>query len=572
MNMNSKEKVPQTLRNTIWKKRFGKSNTGVCVCCTFNDIDQSTFQCGHIQSRTKGGQIHKDNLEPICSACNKSIGSKHMFEFMAKYGYSPPPDQKELCEIFDDYLEAHKKTKSAKEPKRVIKKEVVFYEKPEIESCVGNILEKFKNDEREVQVIAPTQSGKSDIIINLINKIVSDKKKYRMEYNFDKVVIIICASDKDLKRDLSEKINKHIENHIMITHLPDIMNFAKNQKDANGWEDKKDCALIIFDENHCDLAEHAIVDNFRNVMGIGWSKWTNDDVKVLGLSATPYEHIRANIPYVEMKPNKQYYSIENMMANKRIKQSYDLSDYDNVSKLFRYKSLYLKKGYCIIRLPARSKKIVKSNIKEFMKNKKIKHKTITYDMKDEEDINVSVLCNKPDNLVIIYVKDKIRKGKTLKKEYILMMHDREKTKHTSSTIQGLLGRGTGFDANMDMMIYCDLEHVKKHLDWVKNKYDNDHVPESHYLFANTLKRTPLKYMIEDEKSDSDDAMSDTDYDTLQQNTSDGSDDELKKILKKNITHGKKLPSQSKKKVPNKTSDSSDGTDARKQRKSRTTKR
>ena len=521
--------VPHTLKNTVWKKRFKESNAGMCVCCTCNNICYATFQCGHILSRAKGGTIHKDNLEPICSACNQSMGTRHMFEFMKKYGYEPSAEQKELCEIFDNYFKDREETNKTKTNtdlktnKKVNKNnKSVFYKKPEIESCVQSILNKFKKyNEREVQVIAPTQSGKSDVIINFIDKITKNQKKYRKEYNIDKIAVIICASDNDLKRDLTNKIkNYDKKNTIKVKHLPDIMNY---HKDEEIWGLFKNLSLIIFDENHCDITESAIIDKFRNHMGIGWdhNKWTNNDVKVLGLSATPYEHIHVNIPYVKMTPSDQYYSIEDMMACNKIKQSYDLSNYDNVSKLFEYKKLYSKKGYVIIRLPARNTKPVLNAIKEFMKNKNIKCKIITYDMKEEEDINVSILCNKPNNLVIIYVKDKIRKGKTLNKEYILMMHDRKETNYANTTIQGLLGRGTGYDANKDMILYCKLEHVKQHLKWENNKYDSAYIPTSRYLLNDTLKGTSLKNLIDDDKSDS---GNDNDSDNASDNASDNDSD------------------------------------------------
>lgn len=514
MSSSIKQKVPQTLRNAIWKKRFGRSNTGICVCCTATDVDQSTFECGHILSKKNGGRIHKENLEPICSSCNKSMGTHHMFEFMKEYGFCPHSEQKELCDLFDDYFkkDLHEKKKpgerhEGKKPnvgqdaRHEEKKQDAqpFYKKPEIETCVKNILGKFRKGDREVQVIAPTQSGKSDVLINLVDRITSCRRMYRTEYNFDKVVIIICAADNDLKRDLSNKFKFYLPDiNTMIVHLPDIMNYTKNPRNkiGHGLEDKKDCSLIIFDENHCDLAERAIVDNFRNLMGIGWGsgRWINGEVRVLGLSATPYEHICAGIPYVEMKPNEQYYSIEKMMANNLVKQSYDLTIYDNVSKLFEYNKLYSKKGYVIIRLQPRSKTTVTDHINKFMKNKMIIYKTIMYDMKEEEDINVSVLCIQPNILVIIYVKDKIRKGKTLLKEYILMMHDRKETTYTSTTVQGLLGRGTGFNANRQMVIYCDLKHITSHLKWVEEQYNNEYIPNSQYLQGDVLNGTTLKYI------------------------------------------------------------------------------
>ena len=44
------------------------------------------FQCGHIISEFNGGDITLDNLIPLCSLCNSSMGKTNMGEFMTKHG------------------------------------------------------------------------------------------------------------------------------------------------------------------------------------------------------------------------------------------------------------------------------------------------------------------------------------------------------------------------------------------------------------------------------------------------------------------------------------------------------
>lgn len=82
-----KEKIPQTLRFTIWEKYLGKNNEGKCLCCKNSTISITNFDCGHIVSNKEGGKIHIDNLKPICRLCNLSMGTMNMNDFMKKYGF-----------------------------------------------------------------------------------------------------------------------------------------------------------------------------------------------------------------------------------------------------------------------------------------------------------------------------------------------------------------------------------------------------------------------------------------------------------------------------------------------------
>ena len=39
------------------------------------------FECGHIIPESKGGETNEDNLIPICGLCNKSMGTRNMYEY-----------------------------------------------------------------------------------------------------------------------------------------------------------------------------------------------------------------------------------------------------------------------------------------------------------------------------------------------------------------------------------------------------------------------------------------------------------------------------------------------------------
>ena len=82
-----RENIPQTLRFAVWEKYLGKNNEGKCYCCKNTIISITNFDCGHIISNKDGGEIHINNLKPICGLCNSSMGTMNMNDFMKKYGF-----------------------------------------------------------------------------------------------------------------------------------------------------------------------------------------------------------------------------------------------------------------------------------------------------------------------------------------------------------------------------------------------------------------------------------------------------------------------------------------------------
>jgi 5-methylcytosine-specific restriction endonuclease McrA len=67
------------LRQEVWEKEFGNALHGKCPLPNCSIIlfkhDDSTFHCGHIIPKSKGGRKILENLRPICSSCNVRMGS-----------------------------------------------------------------------------------------------------------------------------------------------------------------------------------------------------------------------------------------------------------------------------------------------------------------------------------------------------------------------------------------------------------------------------------------------------------------------------------------------------------------
>lgn len=77
--------ISKTFKDAVWDKYIGDSIAkALCFCCEKTEIRMTSFVCGHVIAVCKGGELHIDNLRPICSECNLSMGTQNLFEFKVK--------------------------------------------------------------------------------------------------------------------------------------------------------------------------------------------------------------------------------------------------------------------------------------------------------------------------------------------------------------------------------------------------------------------------------------------------------------------------------------------------------
>lgn len=87
----AKEKIPVAVKRIVWNTYIGQDKLkGLCLCCGFEEVTMTNFECGHVKSEKNGGEVTVENLRPICSNCNKSMGSKDMDAFMKQYKIKTP--------------------------------------------------------------------------------------------------------------------------------------------------------------------------------------------------------------------------------------------------------------------------------------------------------------------------------------------------------------------------------------------------------------------------------------------------------------------------------------------------
>jgi 5-methylcytosine-specific restriction endonuclease McrA len=83
-----KQSIPKNVKINVWNTHIDSNiQRHKCLCCKKAIISNTEFDVGHIISEKNGGTLEINNLRPICSSCNHSMGTTNMIEYIIKYGY-----------------------------------------------------------------------------------------------------------------------------------------------------------------------------------------------------------------------------------------------------------------------------------------------------------------------------------------------------------------------------------------------------------------------------------------------------------------------------------------------------
>jgi hypothetical protein len=333
---------------------------------------------------------------------------------------------------------------------------------------ISNILT-VQRDIVNILVYALTQSGKTGAMIAII--------KHYIEANFiptENIFIITGASSTDWAEQTKERMPNEIANNVFHrNHLnqPKVGDKIKKILTGNG------NILLFIDEMQIAAQEDQTLYNFFENCGLySLDNILNRDIKIIEFSATP------NGGIYDIMNWKNHGKKLKLMPGTNYKSCFDLYD---TGRVFHYQDIFknpedilpeigqtIKEKYKedfryhIFRVPIGKKGLdTKSIFEKYTGIKVIKE----YDEKDEQDIN-DILSKKPDRHCVIFVKEKLRFGKTLTKKYIGILYERYTKKCDDSVIiQGLIGRGTGYDDNGVSLYYTNTETIKKY----KNIWDSD---------------------------------------------------------------------------------------------------
>ncbi len=335
-----------------------------------------------------------------------------------------------------------------------------------------NILTQFETKDY-VQLQAHMQSGKTGASLFAGFSLLSTGK-------FTNVKIISGMSDNDLKSQWINKFDAHFDDYFIQSGLtPEQIKYNTKLKKLNKnnvlfgvdiykintIEELKDTYLII-DEIHYGANEESVLDNLfirLNIKDILIGKKCDllkeYNIKILTVTATNANQdalyhntdiCEANLNWgrAYMEPGDNYKSIVDYYYANLIHKNFKLCEKNEnlVNSLF---TMYKETStYMIVR--AVSEQFY--YIEDYLTTNSINY--ILYDQKN----NILFDKIKPTCFTVVLIKNKLRLGKELNKEYISAVFESSMDMNTDTLLQGLAGRVCGYNVNNEINIYLPFKN------------------------------------------------------------------------------------------------------------------
>lgn len=86
-----RKSIPKALRDKVFSTYCSSYDNATCMVGCGEKITPFNFECGHVISVANGGGNTIENLRPICSRCNRSMGTENMDEFIKNCGFNSKP-------------------------------------------------------------------------------------------------------------------------------------------------------------------------------------------------------------------------------------------------------------------------------------------------------------------------------------------------------------------------------------------------------------------------------------------------------------------------------------------------
>lgn len=350
-----------------------------------------------------------------------------------------------------------------------LKGESIIYDNQE--ECSLSIVSNLHNKKLiNIMIVALTQSGKTGTMSGLIKNYLNDTTNL---IPIENIYIITGLSSREWVEQTINRMPKSIQERVF--HRDNLTNkFVDNIKNKKN-------VLIIIDEIQIAAKENqTLYKAFSEAGFYNKQNLLKNDIKIIEFTATPdgtiYDLMNwgENALKIKMEPGQGYTSCFDLKNQGRIYQYKDLCGYDkktgevnkekisnNIIELKTQINKYEEPLYHIIRTPnGYMSDIVIENLKEFISEDIQYH---TYDKEsDIEDIN-KILKIKPEKHTYILIKEKLRCAKTLSKTYLGVVYERyTKSPDDAVVIQGLIGRGTGYDDNGKSIYFTNIPSIEKY--------------------------------------------------------------------------------------------------------------
>ena len=347
--------------------------------------------------------------------------------------------------------------------------ESVIYDNQE--QCSTAIVSNLHNKKIiNIMILALTQSGKTGTMSGLIKNYLNDTNNL---IPIENIYIITGLSSRDWVEQTTNRMPKSIQERVF--HRDNLTTkFVDDIKNKHN-------ILICIDEIQIAAKENqTLYKAFSEAGFYNKQNLLKNDIKIIEFSATPdgtiYDLMNwgENAKMMIMKPGQGYTSCFDLKNKKRVFEYKDLCGYDkktgeinkefvanNILELKLHIDKYAKPMYHIIRTPnGYMSDIVIDNFKKNI-NQDIQY--YTYDKNsDLGDIN-KILEVEPIAHIYIFIKEKLRCAKTLHKKHLGVVYERyTKSPDDAVVIQGLIGRGTGYDDNGKSIYFTNIQSIEKY--------------------------------------------------------------------------------------------------------------
>jgi hypothetical protein len=273
--------------------------------------------------------------------------------------------------------------------------------------------------------------------------------------------------------------------------------------------------LIIIDEMHMAAAEFQTISMMFDTCKLSDPDFTYARaIRVVEFSATPDGVLRDRFNCKERsrvvigQPGEGYTGCMDLLVRGSIKQSMDLSDPLNLNAYISHiLTTFDEPRYHFIRTTEKQKAFIRDEIDDWKSVWPIEHDD--YDKDTKMDINHK-LEHKPVKHTFIFIKGMLRCAKTIIKTHIGSVYEyKSKVINDSTTIQGLLGRMTGYDTPRDIIVYTNIETIDKYkllcesdfeddVGWISNTKNKPTYGEESLFSPCTLSFIPIKVILYDD--------------------------------------------------------------------------
>ena len=307
-----------------------------------------------------------------------------------------------------------------------------------------------------VMIVAPTQSGKTGTYCNIFRQFVESGVPV------NNLFCITGKSDISLKQQTQNRLPEMLKKNVF--HGPDLTTrFVKSI------EGKKDC-VIILDECQCASGQNNSVLKALKKAGLSdKAELYRRNIRIVLVSATPNGTLydiqkwgEETYKIIRGIPGDDYTSCIDLLAKARVFEALNLLERENIielgNRIIKYDEnrndplYHITRAYTGVKFYKMKDLFIEcfGNLFEYI--------NYTHE-KNTKDIN-DILSVRPNKHTIIFIKEKLRCGKSLVKTHVGVMYDRPATfTDDSVVIQGLMGRATGYNDNGKTIIYCNIQSL-----------------------------------------------------------------------------------------------------------------